>query len=1826
MSAQDIYTDAPSTPSPAPRNIGTSMTFSRPARGKRSTDHLRKATSNVSMRKQMSKKDSDTNSTSSNDDELSRPASPVPSALSVGNASQIYLPQASRGGGIEMASEALQRLMEDAHSGSFAAGALGQKLLDQQEQMRRLMQQLEDTSEQEFESRTKEEYQGTSDSASHLLLEVVQKEITHMKQEQEDLVRELLQASNTSLGAIGVTSISRFEAESLLPSSSYGVMSESNSFHSLSATPTKPTSNNARELRRQRNAAAPNLNKDEALVNDIQAQLINELRRLQALVTEKEKTIAAMAESLEEFTRFKAMQEASIKKLETEKDAKDAHLYEAERKEAMVREENEDISRQLKKFENEVRLLRKQVNERTDASESLKVTNEDLELKVEETFGILATLRAKGAADLVTINGLKTQVGDLESKQRQTMDKIPASMSNLSNNASFDHSSMDSFHTREEMMMMMRSNEEAGKRNGSYDQALTPSASLDESLMNRLRPSEATKSLEAEVAKWKGAALKYRKKWTDERKEMSNDSRRKEQEYDDSTDEDEDIWIDQAAKGVEIRKRTTSALSRVVSGAGNRKTSKTMGDAFGIQRYNKPRSTSLGWGEEESNENADRSYGEDDTSIMTESSTRGSLDGFDPHFADPTIRTGVDSKAALKRRSAYGGSGQVLASKGSPLARQLQLPSNESDEEVDIGGKKRPTSTIFEPGLLGDELANLQEQEEGEDSSIVEGVNAEDSFAEDHQAMMDFALAEKDKEHETATSEREKVHATVLTQRDEEHDVILQERDAIYRNALNNKDETHQAAIAQRDDAHQRALTIRDEAYKSQAQALQEEHVQTLNQAVLAHSNNVSVLQVNHAQVLANRDEEHEAVIVTLQEQSEERIREVKSKQSKQHSEAMADARERHAEALSRAREEAQATLSSAQKDHKRLLEERQRSHEMQVEQLQSRHDRNLLQKDQELAAYMEDSETTNEMFYKAKDDAHHRSVTERDAVILVKEREIYSLKERLNSLEDEVEGLRRKTQSSEATAAVQSRNMEEMQSLLRVEKVEKAAMESRLNAMTTGTAKDIAIEGEDDFQDAIETSEGAQAVQPRSESVVDNDEAIKVIGNVARGEAAEGDAPAVSTLSLPKDEADEAPVHPTRENGAQTDDEQMSNIQSAPLSGVVGSGEVHATSPLSMPPPSTIPTKQTLVATTIASVVTDPTTEEHVPTSSLPAAQTSLAKTTQTKLRVPVPEASSRPSSRVSGPPPSAFTTRSSNNNKGLLPSTPRGSFANDDAHHGGVAGTTKRDTDALSVASRGSVRRDRASRRAPSAQSYVSEVNSDYSRVSGVSSRASDYRVDGNNYSQNRTMIVGPGGQAVSTDPIILSSITKTMIGDYLYKYTRRSLGRSGHSDRRHQRYFWVHPYTRTLYWTLQAPSEAAATEAINKSAFIQDVMTVDDHNNSPPGLYHKSILVMTQAREVKITAPTKEKHDLWINALNYLVNRELDAATSSTLAAPSEWRQSISSAARLRKQTSGSVSSVRKKASLLTLERNFASYSKKNPSIDALDRDRTPTGRGYSASQTSRTQRRNTAAKEFLEQWEEVARLGERSPAARSNRNVDEEDVGNATVTPTAMRKSARPSGGLANEMFGGMSAAATSTTASKQPHKRDAKYMTAEEMLEEDDENSGYEGLDNVRACCDGKHDIGLLAHKAHRQEKHRQEQQGRRSRSSTSTTTSSQPLSSPKKVRSKAERGPLQLTGSAVPQLGPLSLNTINSSSRGKAMNSDPLTKFLSTNTAKANSSDWFGATEFGAQFNDANMAGDEASHEMAKNVVAPSSSAASFSERVHQIQNARQKGINSLYR
>lgn len=164
------------------------------------------------------------------------------------------------------------------------------------------------------------------------------------------------------------------------------------------------------------------------------------------------------------------------------------------------------------------------------------------------------------------------------------------------------------------------------------------------------------------------------------------------------------------------------------------------------------------------------------------------------------------------------------------------------------------------------------------------------------------------------------------------------------------------------------------------------------------------------------------------------------------------------------------------------------------------------------------------------------------------------------------------------------------------------------------------------------------------------------------------------------------------------------------------------------------------------------------------------------------------------------------------------------------------------------------------------AARTGSGVSRQGSVSSFASELD---ERFNIQRGQFVYPDDLPPTTDPRMIQAITQTMIGEYLWKYTRKA-GRNETSNSRHKRFFWVHPYTRTLYWSERDPSNSGKDMMKAKSMSIEAVRVITDDNPNPPGLHRKSIVVVTPGREIVFTAPTGQRHETWFNALSYLLLR--------------------------------------------------------------------------------------------------------------------------------------------------------------------------------------------------------------------------------------------------------------------------------------------------------------------------------------------------------------------
>ncbi|GME39950.1 hypothetical protein GTA08_BOTSDO10827 [Neofusicoccum parvum] len=140
------------------------------------------------------------------------------------------------------------------------------------------------------------------------------------------------------------------------------------------------------------------------------------------------------------------------------------------------------------------------------------------------------------------------------------------------------------------------------------------------------------------------------------------------------------------------------------------------------------------------------------------------------------------------------------------------------------------------------------------------------------------------------------------------------------------------------------------------------------------------------------------------------------------------------------------------------------------------------------------------------------------------------------------------------------------------------------------------------------------------------------------------------------------------------------------------------------------------------------------------------------------------------------------------------------------------------------------------------------------------------------------------------VVDAIAATMVGEWLWKYVRgrRSFGvadavtpefgkddGTGGSSVRHKRWVWISPYERAIMWSSKQPTSGTALLGkTGRKLQIQSVLDVKDDTPAPRGvgvqpIFNRSILILTPARALKFTAPSAERHYLWLTALSFLAH---------------------------------------------------------------------------------------------------------------------------------------------------------------------------------------------------------------------------------------------------------------------------------------------------------------------------------------------------------------------
>lgn len=280
-----------------------------------------------------------------------------------------------------------------------------------------------------------------------------------------------------------------------------------------------------------------------------------------------------------------------------------------------------------------------------------------------------------------------------------------------------------------------------------------------------------------------------------------------------------------------------------------------------------------------------------------------------------------------------------------------------------------------------------------------------------------------------------------------------------------------------------------------------------------------------------------------------------------------------------------------------------------------------------------------------------------------------------------------------------------------------------------------------------------------------------------------------------------------------------------------------------------------------------------------------------------------------------------------------------------------------------------------------------------------------------------------------------------------------------------------------------------------FIEGVTQVVDTNAHPPGLHYGSLVIKTPGRDIKLTAPTRERHEMWLDALSYLLARP-EANNNATTSAPAS---PVSARTRRSERTNGSssyfetpsasrilggggdagdLSTVKKRSSMARRSGARASDASMDAAAGAASDS------GVTPKPTRRPSLANTlgSARGRLSLGGSSKRVGtaadeyERTASTlllASPRHVRSFGSTPGAGTGRAAKSSSRS---RASSLFG--DAAYESVELVSDDYHQAAAAARAnsraasDSALVHEDPEAHWDGIENVRACCGGKHDVRL----------------------------------------------------------------------------------------------------------------------------------------------------------
>ncbi|KAI8896700.1 meiotic cell cortex C-terminal pleckstrin homology-domain-containing protein [Globomyces pollinis-pini] len=120
-----------------------------------------------------------------------------------------------------------------------------------------------------------------------------------------------------------------------------------------------------------------------------------------------------------------------------------------------------------------------------------------------------------------------------------------------------------------------------------------------------------------------------------------------------------------------------------------------------------------------------------------------------------------------------------------------------------------------------------------------------------------------------------------------------------------------------------------------------------------------------------------------------------------------------------------------------------------------------------------------------------------------------------------------------------------------------------------------------------------------------------------------------------------------------------------------------------------------------------------------------------------------------------------------------------------------------------------------------------------------------------------------STSGKELSIESLTFTMIGSWFQKFNRNN-------KKPQLRFFWINPYTKSLNWSQQPPSQSSNVKF--KSAIMNGMKWRDlphNHRYYPPSQLN-ALIIITPTRNIKMIPTSWEAHDQWVTGIRFLLRQ--------------------------------------------------------------------------------------------------------------------------------------------------------------------------------------------------------------------------------------------------------------------------------------------------------------------------------------------------------------------